>query len=168
MNKQLDIAVLELKSSNDLPASLTLSKDMGQIKRVNLLGFGHPTDPRKQLDANCEAVHNVSQVMADINMYSNVLKSEYNELQDSDKFACHTWFEHGGSGAPAIVENEVTGILVKGIPYSYYNLRDTPLFTTTGIDKLPPQLMFELCIKTETIYKHMRNTHPQLAAHLFA
>jgi hypothetical protein len=180
MNKQLDIAVLELKSLEGLPPSLKLSKDMGHVKCVNIIGFGHPTDPRKQLDANCEVL-NINHIFTDINNYFNAnqsilklnglqpggIKGEYIELHDTDMFPCHTFFEHGSSGAPAIEENEVVGILVKGIPAIYYNLRDSSYFTASGIDKLPKNLMFELCIKTESIFNDMCSIVPMLAADLF-
>ncbi|XP_060580115.1 uncharacterized protein LOC132736922 [Ruditapes philippinarum] len=188
MNKQLDIAILELKSLESLPPSLKLSKDMGQMKCVNIIGLGHPTDPRKKLDANCEVLNN-NQIRKDIDNYFNAnpsvlqlnglepggIKGEYIELHNTDMFPCHTFFEHGSSGAPAVEENEVVGILVKGIPFSYYEMRDSPYFTASGqpyftasgIDKLPKNLMFELCVKTESIFNDMRSKEPLLADDLF-
>ncbi|XP_060570599.1 uncharacterized protein LOC132728904 [Ruditapes philippinarum] len=180
MNKQLDIAVLELSTAKDLPRSLTLSKDMGKRKCVSIIGFGQPNDSRKRLDANCEVL-NINHIITTIDNYFNAnpsvlqlnglqpggIKGEYIELHNTDMFPCHTSFEHGSSGAPAIEDNEVVGILVKGIPAIYYNLRDSSYFTASGIDKLPKNLMFELCIKPESIFNHMRSVVPMLAVDLF-
>ncbi|XP_060555061.1 uncharacterized protein LOC132715965 [Ruditapes philippinarum] len=180
MNKQLDIAILELKSLECLPRSLKLSKYMGHVKCVNIIGFGHPIDPRKRLDPNCEVL-NINHIITAIENFFNAnpsvlqlnglkpggIKGEYNELGNTFMFPCHTFFEQGSSGAPAIEENDVVGILVKGMPFSYYEMRDSPYFTASGIDKLPNNLKFELCIKTESIFNDMRYVVPMLADDLF-
>jgi hypothetical protein len=86
MNKQLDIAVLELKSLEGLPPSLKLSKDMGQMNCVNIIGLGHPTDPRKKLDANCEVLNN-NQIRKDIDNYFNANPSVLQLIMDMNLVA---------------------------------------------------------------------------------
>ncbi|XP_053407825.1 uncharacterized protein LOC123547583 [Mercenaria mercenaria] len=186
MDKRLDVAVVELKPGNVLPQKLKLSKEIGQIEHVNLIGFGHPTDPRKQLDPKCEVVTMTDQLFRRIQTESenilqryslrtvlplhgldpNLLTGSYNDLFEREKFVCHAAMEHGASGAPAIAENEVVGLFVKGLPKFYYELKSRAS-TAQYVQHFPNHLKFELCSKTEYIYRILRHTNPMLAENLF-
>ncbi|XP_053407824.1 uncharacterized protein LOC128559610 [Mercenaria mercenaria] len=188
LNKELDIAILELKPGKKLPGKLNLSKDMGITEHVDLIGFGHPIDAGKCWDPNCRIVPVTCDLIQSLQwqhsqfvekcslrtilqlhgLNPNMLEMNkcYAELQNSDRFACHIVMEHGASGAPAIADNEVVGVLVKGVPLYYYALKNR-IPTAQYVQHFPSHLRFELCTRADRMYEVIRCENPMLTADLF-
>ncbi|XP_062616622.1 uncharacterized protein LOC134278329 [Saccostrea cucullata] len=170
-----DVVILELSEEKNLPPPLIL-KDTN-IPGVKLHVIGHPKGIELQHDPGCKIIDDQEELTELVNKGINFFTSLGHDKEEVEKdyapcflstdhilFHCSKSTAHGASGSPLIVIKErpqVTGMLLKGHPYLYYN------YNSGKEDH--PELLVESGISMEKVHSLLvEHSLIQLAEELFS
>ena len=181
----MDIAILEIDNPDGhLPQNLPLCKSEKDLLKVSCITYGHPGSDKKHLDSNCDVlnknsykvrnaveffrqnVDTIIKALSDAGKNIYLVDSAFSGYDDHSGFLLNSFFEHGGSGGPAIDHSrpmaiQVVGIYLKGYPSFFYEL-PKELQMEYGA-----QYRFEFCRKTSSIYKVLLSCNEELAKNIF-
>lgn len=142
------MAVLEISNPSNLPRKMNLYKPKifeSRVANVSLIGFGHTDHTKKCLDPKCEVLHvssdRIKSALASLQQNRgkyrhamqqtekdpDVVDKGYAGYDHPSKLIFDCFMEHGGSGAPALTNDnersiEVVGMLTHGMPDFYFHL----------------------------------------------
>ena len=181
----LDIVILELDDSTNLPPRLNLYPheiNITQVLSVDIIGYGHPKSHKKTLDPNCSIIlpedrslqeaqawlqQNKNRLAQGLGLQTNPTNVDWSfsgyDKAESIIFNC--FLEKGSSGAPLFTtvpgDPLVVGVVIKGLPSCFWDL------SSTSQQMFPDKYRFEMGTRMNHIYNHLLLSNPGLANDLF-
>jgi hypothetical protein len=170
-----------------LPHFLHLCHDdnaYAELEDVSFIGYGHPKNKGKHLDPRCKILSPEHEQIQNAHKWlqenspklksvfkltgkdPGLVENGYRGLDHPGKLIFHCYMQQGGSGSPALSNNnprsvKVVGILTHGLPEFFYNLDEK------NRALIKNEYRFEVGTKMSSIYAWLRNRKPRLASELF-
>lgn len=183
-NVGLDVAILELTDPSKLPPRLTLCSQDVNVEAVNIIGYGHPHNLKKQVDPSCEVISPMNPLMNAAQAWieqtkgrlCGAVKQKYRDSMEwsfvgydkKEKIIFNCYLEHGASGAPILYTTSlskpiavVIGMVTNGLPHCFWNL------SSLGQLMFPSQYRFEMGTRISSLYQDLIHANSALANDLF-
>ena len=98
--------------------------------------------------------------------YPDIVYTSFEGYDDPRRFLLNCFFEHGGSGGPAIdhevpTSTKVVGIYVRGFPSFFFDL---PKYMQ---DSFRDEFRFEMCTRTSSLYSVLLASDEELTNNIF-